>query len=335
MNSNGGKMDEAWFVIGMTVTQLRRVLCSGIIAGACFWARGQVNAAVVFEDLTPGVVPGSVYTYGSNYQGAPTLTNQYFVGGQWITGTADADQWAQHAFGGSRYVGYVLVGGNVSRVPSSMKVQYTTDASPGAGGTWIDVSSVPPEGGFGLNSVVVDKVATAVRVKISNSSYSDLEAFRVYGSSDLSYFGRMNTNDSAAIVNAATLTLSGTWEVNFGGSTNTFLSNTLVPNGGGSQFRGNGNLATKPVLQLTWASNQLLSGVDLANITWSGSAGSGMIYGMNVDALPQDMDPALATPSDWVTVATYSSSVTVPHLIHLQFDSGSLKTRGLRLVLTS
>lgn len=317
-----------------TGSVLTRVFGVGVAVGVCFWALAQANAAVVFEDLTPGVAGGSVYTYGSNYQGAPTLTNQYFVGGQWIAGMADANQWAQYAFGGSRYVGYVLLGGNVGRVPISLKVQYTTDASPGAGGTWIDVSSVPPEGGLGLNYVVVDKVATAVRVTMANgNSYSDLEAFRVYGSSDLSCSGRMNTNDSAATLGQATISLVNTWENNLGAmSVMTHLTNTLVP--GDSVFRGNGDLASKPELRLSWSANQLLSGVDIASRLWSPGSGAGAIYAMHVDALPKDMDPALATEPDWSTVATYSDAFAGSKLIHLQFDNGSLQTRGLRLVLT-
>lgn len=336
MKSNGGNMKKAWFGFGMTITQSRRVLCNGIIAGVCFWALAQANAAALFEDLTPGVAAGSTYTFDGQLGGASYVTNQYFVGSTWITDSVNP-HWAQYSFGGSKYVGYVLLGGNGGRVPDFNQIQYTTDPSPGPGSSWITVGSIPPEGGNGMNYLAVDKVATAIRVYMEKTSapnpYTELEAFRVYGNSDLTTVGKMNTNDSATVLGQATISLVGTWENNLGAmSVMTHLTNTLV---GGSVFRGNGNLATKPELKLTWASNQLLSGVDLANVTWSGSAGSGVIYDMHVDALPKNLDPALATPSDWVTVATYSSSYAASHLIHLQFDNGSLQTRGLRLVITS
>lgn len=329
-------MKEAWFGIGRSIIQFQRVVCNGLIAGACFWALAQAHAAVVFEDLTPGVAAGSTYTFDAQLGGANTLTNQNFLGGQWITDSTNP-HWAQYAFGGVKYVGYVLLGGNVSRVPDFNQIQYTTDPSPGAGSAWLTAGTVPAEAGLGMNYQPVDKVATAVRVYMSKSSapnaYSDLEAFRVYGGSDLSFLGRMNTNDSATALGQATISLVNTWENNLGGvSVTTHLTNTLVP--GDSIFRGNGDLASKPELRLSWSANQLLSGVDIASRLWSPGSGAGAIYAMRVDALPKGMDPALATEPDWATVATYNNALAASKLIHLPFDSGTLETRGLRLVLT-
>jgi hypothetical protein len=313
---------------------LKKALLLAGLAAALSAVGAPALAQSAFQDLTPGVASASTYTFDGQLSGASSLTNQNFINGLWITDSTNP-HWAQYAFGGSKYVGYVLLGGNVNRVPDYNRIQYTTAANPSASSTWITVDDVPAEGGSGMNYLAVNKTATAIRVLMQKTSapnpYTDLEAMRVYGNSDLTSVGRMNTTASATMLSQATISLAGTWENNLGGtSVLTHLTNTLVP--GDSIFRGNGDLATKPVLQMSWGADKLLSGVDIASRLWS--AGGGNIVAMNVDALPTGLDPALASASDWFTVASYNNATAASRLIHLQFDNGSLATRGLRLVLT-
>jgi len=278
------------------------------------------TAAPLFSDLTESATLTESGHY--NIDDSENLRDGNFYGTGWITDSA-TETWAKYSWGTAQYLGYALLGGNVSRVPDGMKVQYSVNDD----GVWIDAGTVAPATGNRLYYVPIAETAQAVRVLITRAvaSYSDLSGFYVYGSATAP--SDLMSTASDMMANAAVV-LTGLWEdapADVAAAWSDQDGNGIVP-------RANGDMASKPQAILTWATHQQISGLALVNGSWSYSGGA--IFGMTIEALTEGVEPSLATPSDWSAVFDYSDAGTGVKLIDARFASGSVTTRSLRLTVT-
>ncbi len=280
---------------------------------------------VVFFTVMSDLTASATLTQSGNYGGYPSdrLRDSSFFGTEWITDSTTL-AWAKYNWAKPLYIGYALLLGNPGRVPDSMKVQYSVNDD----GTWVDAGSVVPALGSNLYYVPVAKTVKAIRVLLSRNTatYSDLTAFHVYGSVAPA-IGTLNIAPN--IMSASSVQLINTWEQD-PGNLNTFWSNKDTS---GDLPRANGNMASKPQAILTWTSDQTISGLEIANMSWSYSGGS--IYGMTIEALATGINPASAAATDWINVLTYNDTSAAPKLIDGQFTNGSVSTRALRITITS
>jgi len=311
----------------------KRLVLASAIAAASLCAAGRSMAAPTFNDLTAA----ATLTTNGDLSTPEALRSPNFLGAQWIT-IDSPTHWAKYDLGAStKHLGYALLGGNIFRVPDDVTVQYSMTPTDNVNG-WINAGTVTPVAGSAMRMVAINANAKGVRVLMNKTSapngHTDLEAFRVYGNDNLATQA-ISTNGQ--LMQQATISQVGTWENDLApptlASALTHLSNGLVFATGDSRYRGNGDLATKPELRMSWADDLKISGLAIANNTWvSGSSGS--ILAMRVDALPTGFNPLLAVETDWFQVFNYTSAVTASKLIDARFDSGSVITRGLRIVIT-
>ncbi len=290
---------------------------------AAVWIVGlaiTAGAAPLFTDLT-GSATLTASGHYSNYE-PERLRDASFFGTEWITDST-TQAWAQYSWATPQYLGYALLGGNAGRVPDGMKVQYSIEDD----GVWVDAGAVAPGSGSRLHYVPVAQTAKAVRVLITRNSatHSDLQSFRLYGGATNPGFPLNLATDMMA---NATVQLTNTWEqvpANVVTAWSDQDANGDVP-------RANGDLAAKPQAILTWATDQDISGLAIANGTWWYSGGA--IFAMTIEALAEGVDPGAATPSDWFSVFDYNDATTGAKLIDARFDVGSVTTRALRLTVT-
>lgn len=299
---------------------MRRLLGIVLVAAGVVWVSANTMAAPLFTDLTGSATLAesghyNVYTSGN-------LRDTSFFATEWITDST-TQAWAKYSWATPQYLGYALLGGNGSRVPDGMKVQYSVNDD----GNWVDAGAVVPAGGAQLYYVPVAQTAKAARVLISrtSASYSDLRAFEMFGAATAPD-GLMNTAPN--MMAAASVQLLNTWEQPPGNLAAAWSDHAAD----GDAPRGNGDMASKPQAILSWTTDQRISGLAIANQSWWYSGGA--IYAMTIEALAMGVDPALALPGDWSTVFSYSDTSAAAKLIDGRFANGTVATRALRLTIT-
>lgn len=291
---------------------------------------------------------GSSATLSATAQNQGSVDNLPEVfGPYWGVYTKKAET-ATYTWGTSQRIGYAMLGGLVNNQNDTMTdliVEYSVDGTTG----WTAVPDnydVSYYGADNLQSVYVpvDVNAKAMRVtlfKETNSSFENmhLDGFRVFGNSNTA---QDNMNTSTSIMSNATVDLtSGTWKLDSNitdaATAKARWSNAEAPNttpyNDGLEADVTSDSATAT---FTWASDQLLAGMEIANMKNAFDTG-GQIDTMTVDVLAEGVDPASALESDWSIQFSYDkdSEASVPVLIDALFADGSLTTRGVRMNILS